>query len=56
MTELDRIRTDVVGSLLRPALWKDARARFDKGLLSPDDFAAVQRTFFRIGHVICSSP
>jgi 5-methyltetrahydropteroyltriglutamate--homocysteine methyltransferase len=42
MTELDRIRTDVVGSLLRPALWKDARARFDKGLLSPEDFAHVE--------------
>jgi methionine synthase II (cobalamin-independent) len=42
MTELDRIRTDVVGSLLRPTLWKDARARFDKGLLSPDDFARIE--------------
>jgi 5-methyltetrahydropteroyltriglutamate--homocysteine methyltransferase len=42
MTELDRIRTDVVGSLLRPALWKDARARFDKGLLSPEDFARIE--------------
>jgi 5-methyltetrahydropteroyltriglutamate--homocysteine methyltransferase len=42
MTELDRIRTDVVGSLLRPALWKDARARFDKDLLSPDDFARLE--------------
>lgn len=42
MTELDRIRTDVVGSLLRPALWKDARARFDQGLLSPDAFADIE--------------
>ena len=29
MTELDRIRTDVVGSLLRPRAWKDARRARD---------------------------
>ena len=42
MNDLDRIRTDVVGSLLRPALWKDARARFEKGLLSREDFARIE--------------
>jgi 5-methyltetrahydropteroyltriglutamate--homocysteine methyltransferase len=42
MTELDRIRTDVVGSLLRPALWKDARARFDQGRLSADEFSRIE--------------
>ena len=42
MTELDRIRTDVVGSLLRPALWKDARARFDQGLLPADEFSRIE--------------
>ena len=42
MTELDRIRTDVVGSLLRPTLWKDARARFDQGLLSADEFSRIE--------------
>ena len=42
MNDLDCIRTDVVGSLLRPALWKDARARFEKGLLSGEDFARIE--------------
>jgi len=26
MSELDTLRTDVVGSLLRPAEWRDARS------------------------------
>ena len=42
MSDLDCIRTDVVGSLLRPAMWKDARAHFEKGLLSRDDFARIE--------------
>jgi 5-methyltetrahydropteroyltriglutamate--homocysteine methyltransferase len=42
MTELDRIRTDVVGSLLRPRVWKDARARLEEGLLSEGDFARIE--------------
>ena len=37
--ELRTIRTDVVGSLLRPAAWKEARARFDDGELDAADFA-----------------
>jgi 5-methyltetrahydropteroyltriglutamate--homocysteine methyltransferase len=42
MTELERIRTDVVGSLLRPQAWKDARARFEAGRLSRAEFEAVE--------------
>jgi methionine synthase II (cobalamin-independent) len=42
MNDLDCIRTDVVGSLLRPAMWKDARARFEKGLLSREDFDRIE--------------
>src|SRR5256886_5392335 len=42
MTSLDRIRTDVVGSLLRPADWKQARLAFETGKLSADEFARVE--------------
>ena len=42
MTELDRIRTDVVGSLLRPAAWKEARARLEGGQLDQDAFAKLE--------------
>jgi 5-methyltetrahydropteroyltriglutamate--homocysteine methyltransferase len=42
MTELDRIRTDVVGSLLRPQAWKEARARMERSQLSVDEFAAFE--------------
>jgi 5-methyltetrahydropteroyltriglutamate--homocysteine methyltransferase len=42
MNDLDCIRTDVVGSLLRPAMWKDARDRFEKGLLSRADFDRIE--------------
>jgi 5-methyltetrahydropteroyltriglutamate--homocysteine methyltransferase len=42
MNSLDRIRTDVVGSLLRPQKWKDARGRFDEGRISADEFAAIE--------------
>jgi 5-methyltetrahydropteroyltriglutamate--homocysteine methyltransferase len=42
MTSLDRIRTDVVGSLLRPADWKEARLALETGKLSPDEFARVE--------------
>jgi 5-methyltetrahydropteroyltriglutamate--homocysteine methyltransferase len=41
MTGLDKIRTDVVGSLLRPAALKEARERFDEGKLSAAEFRAV---------------
>jgi 5-methyltetrahydropteroyltriglutamate--homocysteine methyltransferase len=36
------VRTDVVGSLLRPAAWKEARLRFEAGLLSREAFAQVE--------------
>src|SRR5262245_22620793 len=42
MTELDRIRTDVVGSLLRPQVWKEARARMERNELSVQEFASVE--------------
>ena len=41
-SSLDRIRTDVVGSLLRPARWKEARLAFETGKMSADDFARVE--------------
>ena len=42
MTSLERIRTDVVGSLLRPADWKKARLAFETGKMSADEFARVE--------------
>ena len=40
MSDLKTIRTDVVGSLLRPQAVKDARARFDEGKI---DGAALRK-------------
>jgi 5-methyltetrahydropteroyltriglutamate--homocysteine methyltransferase len=42
LAALDRIRTDVVGSLLRPARWKEARLAFDAGQLPHEAFAEVE--------------
>ena len=42
MSSLDTIRTDVVGSLLRPAAWKEARLRFDAGLTFKEELARVE--------------
>ena len=42
MSDLKTIRTDVVGSLLRPANVKDARVRFDDGKMSAEEFRAVE--------------
>jgi 5-methyltetrahydropteroyltriglutamate--homocysteine methyltransferase len=42
MTELDCIRTDVVGSLLRPAAWKQARLRLESGLLKKEAFERIE--------------
>src|SRR3954467_15874757 len=42
MTELDRIRTDVVGGLLRPRAWKAARADLEHGSMSGADFARIE--------------
>ena len=47
MATLDTIRTDVVGSLLRPAHWKEARQRHDAGKLGADEFAAIERDCVR---------
>src|SRR6202162_21768 len=40
MMGLDRIRTDVVGSLLRPDALAHARLRYDRGELGEDEFRA----------------
>jgi 5-methyltetrahydropteroyltriglutamate--homocysteine methyltransferase len=42
MSELERIRTDVVGSLLRPPAWKAARQRFEAKQMTADEFATVE--------------
>jgi 5-methyltetrahydropteroyltriglutamate--homocysteine methyltransferase len=42
MSSLDRIRTDVVGSLLRPPDWKQARLALETGKLSPEVFARTE--------------
>ncbi|MEA2904782.1 MAG: 5-methyltetrahydropteroyltriglutamate--homocysteine methyltransferase [Alphaproteobacteria bacterium] len=42
MTNLKTIRTDVVGSLLRPAGLKEARAAFDDGKLSAEEFRSLE--------------
>ena len=39
---LDRIRTDVVGSLLRPADWKQARLAFETGKMPAAAFASIE--------------
>jgi 5-methyltetrahydropteroyltriglutamate--homocysteine methyltransferase len=39
---LDVVRTDVVGSLLRPAVWRKARAEFDEGRLSAEAFRRIE--------------
>jgi 5-methyltetrahydropteroyltriglutamate--homocysteine methyltransferase len=42
MTDLDRIRTDVVGSLLRPQVWRDARAKMERHELLAPEFADLE--------------
>jgi 5-methyltetrahydropteroyltriglutamate--homocysteine methyltransferase len=42
MSELDAIRTDVVGSLLRPPRWKEARLRFESGALPRAEFEEIE--------------
>ena len=42
MKELARIRNDVVGSLLRPAALKQARASYDEGKISLEDLGAIE--------------
>jgi 5-methyltetrahydropteroyltriglutamate--homocysteine methyltransferase len=40
--DLAKIRTDVVGSLLRPARLKEARARFDEGAIDAAELRAIE--------------
>jgi methionine synthase II (cobalamin-independent) len=40
--DLDRIRTDVVGSLLRPAALAHARLRYERGEIGEDEFRAAE--------------
>ena len=42
MSRLRSIRTDVVGSLLRPPAWKTARTRFDQGAIGGDELGCVE--------------
>jgi 5-methyltetrahydropteroyltriglutamate--homocysteine methyltransferase len=42
MDALDHIRTDVVGSLLRPARWKEARLLLEGGTLTAEEFARIE--------------
>lgn len=45
--DLRSARTDVVGSLLRPLAWKQARARLEKGTMDPDSFARIEDAIVR---------
>ena len=47
MSALKHIRTDVVGSLLRPAAWKEARLRHEIGVLDDKAFAEVEMQCLR---------
>ena len=42
MKELATVRTDVVGSLLRPAKLKDARNRFDDGIMTLEELRRIE--------------
>src|SRR5262249_56667203 len=42
VTNLKTIRTDVVGSMLRPASLKEARAAFDEGKIDPAAFRSAE--------------
>jgi methionine synthase II (cobalamin-independent) len=42
MKSLDQIRTDVIGSLLRPRVLKEARARFDEQLISRAELQKIE--------------
>jgi 5-methyltetrahydropteroyltriglutamate--homocysteine methyltransferase len=42
VSNLKTIRTDVVGSLLRPPVLKEARARFDDGAIGVEHFRAIE--------------
>ncbi len=40
--DLKTIRTDIVGSLLRPAVLKEARRRFDEGGIAAEELRAIE--------------
>jgi 5-methyltetrahydropteroyltriglutamate--homocysteine methyltransferase len=42
MKDLTKIRTDVVGSLLRPAYLKHARLSFDAGTVSAEELRLIE--------------
>jgi len=48
LSSLERIRTDVVGSLLRPADWKQARLAFETGKMSAAEFARIEQDCVRL--------
>ncbi|MFN0306078.1 MAG: 5-methyltetrahydropteroyltriglutamate--homocysteine S-methyltransferase [Burkholderiales bacterium] len=47
MSDLGSIRTDIVGSLLRPSAWKEARARLESGASDTGSFARLEETIVR---------
>src|SRR5207247_1948708 len=47
LTDLNRIRTDVVGSLLRPQEWKHARSCLEAGDLDVVEFRRVEEDCIR---------
>jgi methionine synthase II (cobalamin-independent) len=44
---LSTVRTDVVGSLLRPAEWREARGRFERGGIDAAAFAKIEAACVR---------
>jgi methionine synthase II (cobalamin-independent) len=44
---METFRADVVGSLLRPARWKEARLKLEAGLIPPQEFEAVEKECIR---------
>src|SRR5665213_439275 len=46
--DLTKIRTDVVGSLLRPATLREARMRFDDGAIVAAEFLAIEAQTVRV--------
>ena len=42
LSALDLLRADVVGSLLRPAAWREARAAFDEGRIRETEFRRIE--------------
>jgi methionine synthase II (cobalamin-independent) len=45
--DLSAVRTDVVGSLLRPPEWREARARFERGEIDAPAFAGIEAACVR---------